>query len=266
MLNNKIKIIIVILLIVTGGVFYFSKKENKPKKIETAIPEEIIISEDTVDAEIDTEENIENKTRLRQEDIEEEKIPDKVLLDVPFTSQAPFAKWDELHEEACEEASIVMVKYFLDKKDLSIQIAEKQIQDLVEFQIKKYGDYKDSNAEQTARLYAEFYSQPKDGVKMEVVYDFKKDDLKKYLSKGYPIIVPVAGRLLGNPNFTPPGPLYHNLVLVGYEGDNIITNDPGTRKGDGYKYNIDVLYKAIHDFTGKKENIEKGGKAMIVLE
>jgi hypothetical protein len=73
-------------------------------------------------------------------------------------------------------------------------------------------------------------------------------------------------RLLGNPNFTSPGPLYHNLVLVGYDGDNIITNDPGTKRGEGYVYNINILYNAIHDFPGKPEDIESGKKAMIVLE
>ena len=33
-------------------------------------------------------------------------------LKVPFTSQAPFALWDPLHEEACEEASLLMVYYY----------------------------------------------------------------------------------------------------------------------------------------------------------
>ena len=101
---------------------------------------------------------------------------------------------------------------------------------------------------------------------LKVVYDFSKEDLEKYLSLGNPIIVPAAGRLLGNPNFKAPGPLYHNLVLVGYDGETIITNDPGTRKGEGYQYNLDVLYNAIHDFSGELNQIERGRKAMIVLE
>lgn len=271
--NNKIAIaitititiIVVVLLVIFGSIFYFSKKENKVEKINDIISEEIIIPENQDKSESDVKEKTENETWLRQAGAEE-KIPDKFLIDVPFTSQAPFAKWDELHEESCEEASIVMVKYFLDKKNLSTQIAEKEIQDLVKFQIKKYGDYKDSNAEQTARLYSDFYGQPEDDLKMKVIYNFERNDLKRYLARGYPIIIPAAGRLLGNPNFTAPGPLYHNLVLIGYEGDTIIANDPGTKRGHGYKYDIDVLYKAIHDFTGKKSDIEKGEKAMIVLE
>ena len=192
----------------------------------------------------------------------EKKIPEKLLIQVPFAVQAPFAIWDEYHEEACEEASLIMVAYFLKNKKLSPEISEQEIQALIKFQIENYGDYKDSSAEELVKLAEDFY-----GIEnLRVIYDFSKEDFKKYLSLGNPIIIPVAGQLLGNPYFTPPGPLYHNLVLVGYNGDRIITNDPGTKRGEGYSDDADVLYKAIHDFTGKKENIEKGRKAMIIIK
>lgn len=195
------------------------------------------------------------------DDAPEEKLPDKILIDVPFTSQAPLAKWDQYHEEACEEASLVMVEYYLKNKPLTPAIAEKEIQALIAYEIEKNGDYRDTTAAQTAKLGADYY-----GIKnLRVVYDFSKDDLERYLSLGRPIIVPAAGRLLGNPNFTPPGPLYHNLVLVGYDGDTIITNDPGTRKGQLYRYDLDTLYKAIHDFPGDADKIVSGRKAMIIL-
>ncbi len=214
--------------------------------------------------------DIEGDNNLKKEEIKapagnispEKNIPDKISISVPFTSQAPFANWDELHEEACEEASLVMLKYYLGKKSLTPEITEGEIQRMVDFEIKNYGDYRDSNAEEIVKLAEDFY-----GIRnLKVIYDFQKEDLKKYLVRGEPIIVPAAGRLLGNPNFTAPGPLYHNLVLIGYSGNTIITNDPGTRKGQGYTYNIDVLYNAIHDFPGKPENITQGRKAMIVLE
>ena len=188
-------------------------------------------------------------------------LPNKILIEVPFTSQAPFANWDEYHEEACEEASLIMLKYYLDKKTLNRDIAEEEIQKMIAFQIKNYGDYKDSTAQQLIELASNFY-----GIKnLKVIYDFKKEDIKKELAKGNPIIIPAAGRFLNNPNFTFPGPPYHMLILTGYNGDTIITNDPGTRKGEGYKYDINVLYNAVHDFPGNPEDIEKGGKAMIIL-
>lgn len=229
-------------------------KEDLENRIGTSKKEIILSNEKTQDEEMEKLEEV----------IED--LPDKILIEVPFTPQAPFAKWDEIHEEACEEASIVMLRYYFTGKKLTKEIAEKEIQALVAFQNKNYGDFKDTTAQQTLDLFLDFYGELPEGRKMKVVYDFEKEDLKKYLSQGFPIIIPAAGRELGNPNFTAPGPLYHNLVLTGYNGDLIITNDPGTRKGEGYEYDIDVLYNAIHDFPGRAEDIEQGRKAMIVVE
>ncbi len=155
-----------------------------------------------------------------------------------------------------------MVKFYLEGKELNSMVAEEEIQKLVAFQLKKYGDYKDSNMGRLVQIGSEYY-----GLKnLKVVYDFSKEDLKKNLQEGKIMIVPTAGRKLGNPFFTPPGPLYHNLVLKGFDGNKIITNDPGTRRGDGFSYDINVLYDAIFDFPGKKEDIEKGRKAILVVE
>ena len=45
-----------------------------------------------------------------------------------------------------------------------------------------------------------------------------------------------------------------------------ITNDPGTRKGELYRYNETVLYSAIRDYpTGYHETINKIEKNMIVV-
>jgi len=184
-------------------------------------------------------------------------------LKVPFVPQAPFGVWDEYHEDACEEASLIMLKNYLDeKKEMTKEEMENEIQKMIKFQIENYGDYKDSDMEEVVRLAHDFYGMNN----LKVVYNFDKDDLKKYLARGNPIIVPTAGRLLNNPYFTAPGPLYHNLILIGYDGDKIITNDPGTKRGANYEYDIDVLYNAIHDFPGNKKEIEKGSKAMIVIK
>jgi VanZ family protein len=195
-----------------------------------------------------------------------ENIPASAMVEVPFTPQAPYGLWDELHEEACEEASLVMLKHYLDHTDLNPEIAEKEIQAMMEYEMEKSGGFKDTDAQETRDLFYNFYGWSVSEKKLSIVYDFQREDIKKFLSRGNPIIVPAAGRKLENPYFTPPGPLYHNLVLVGYKGDTIIVNDPGTKRGKNYRYNADILYEAIHDFPGTKENIGKGRKAMIILE
>ena len=236
--------------------------------------EGVSVFENQPNAKIEDSENvISNKESTVSADQEsknqankEKEIPDKIFIKVPFTSQAPLAVWDDVHEEACEEASLIMLKYFFSEENLTKEIAEKEIRGLVDFQNKKHGDYRDTTAQETADLFSDFYGKIDNSKKLKVVYDFQKNDLKKYLAYGFPIIIPAAGRELGNPYFTAPGPLYHNLVLIGYIGDTIITNDPGTKRGESYKYDIDVIYNAIHDFPGKPEDIGQGRKAMIVVE
>lgn len=249
-------------IVLFGAIFYFINHKNKPvaNKIEIANQEIINNQNNVTPKEENNVSQASNGEEIQKRD--EEKIPDKIFIKVPFTSQAPLSNWDERHEEACEETALIMVRYYLDNKTLNKDIAEKEIQDIIKFEIKTYGDYKDSDAGQIVKLAKDYYGI----TNLKVIYDFQKEDIKKYLARGKPIIVPAAGRKLGNPNFTPPGPWYHNLVLVGYDGDTIITNDPGTRKGEGYKYNIDILYNAIHDFPGKPEEILTGRKAMIVME
>ncbi|EKE21930.1 MAG: hypothetical protein ACD_7C00089G0003 [uncultured bacterium] len=204
-----------------------------------------------------------NDEGVKKEKEVESEIVENISIKVPFLSQAPLGVWDEKHEEACEETSLIMLSAYLKGKTLDKNSGEKEIQEMIDFQIEKYGDYKDTSVQETIKLAKDFYQIEN----LKVVYDFTKEDIKKYLSQGNPIIVPAAGRKLGNPYFTAPGPLYHNLVLTGFTKDGlIITNDPGTRRGENYTYKLDVLYAAIHDFTGDKENIENGKKAMIIVE
>lgn len=247
--------LVVALAIAAGFFVFFKKSAEAPQTIIEEIKDEVLPPpEQTLPAQNENSSGAASQTPVT--------LPGKISIEVPFTSQAPFANWDERHEEACEEASIVMLKYYLDGKQLTPEIAEQEIQKVIDFQIRKHGDYRDTNAQKTVAIAEDLY-----GLKsLKVVYDFQKEDLKRELAKGNPVIIPAAGRELGNPYFTQPGPLYHMLMLTGYSGNQIITNDPGTRRGEGYRYNIDVLYNAIHDFPGDKEKIGEGGKAMIVLE
>lgn len=189
-------------------------------------------------------------------------IPDFINLDIPFISQAPYAIWDELHDHACEEAAIIMVYYYLTKKDLTKEIAEQEILSMVDWQIKNWGGHFDLSVEQMAELFNNYFGAQN----LELKYDFEIDDIKKELAEGGPIIVPAAGRLLGNPYFTPPGPEYHVLVIKGYDDENseFIVNDPGTKRGADFRYSYRVLENAIHDFNNG--DILSGKKAMIVVK
>jgi hypothetical protein len=185
-----------------------------------------------------------------------------VNLNIPFISQAPFAIWDELHDHACEEAAIIMVYYYLTGKELTRDAGEREILSMVDWQIKNWGGHFDLSAKQIVELFRIYY----DYQNIELVYDYGVEDIKKELAIGNPIVVPAAGRALGNPYFTLPGPEYHVLVIKGYDDkkSEFIVNDPGTKRGADFRYNYQVLQNAIHDFN--QGDVLSGRKAMIVVK
>jgi hypothetical protein len=261
-MSKLIKVFFVVIILVglfLGGRYFLRKSNTDPQTAIEQIKEEVLPPQPQTVSAVNNNSSVSTDQSIVT-------LPGKMLIKVPFTSQAPLGVWDARHEEACEEASLIMLHAYLTNIELNPTEAEKQIQNMIDFEIKNYGDYKDTNVEENVKLYNEFFGSPSGGKSLRVVYDFDKNNLKIELAKGNPIIIPAAGRELGNPNFTAPGPIYHNLVLVGYSGNQIITNDPGTRKGESYRYDIDVLYNAIHDFAGDLGKIDQGRKAMIVVE
>lgn len=189
-------------------------------------------------------------------------LPSAVLIDAPFMVQAPFGKWTEPYKEACEEATLAIIHAALEGKHaLTPEEASQRILVFVDHQKKTSGDYRDTNAEQTAQLAAEVYNEI-----YELVEDPTVETIKQKLAQGHLLAAPMAGRELGNPNFTPPGPLYHMLVIRGYDDatEEFITNDPGTRRGEEYRYSYHTLLNALHDFPGSKEQILSGRKVILV--
>jgi hypothetical protein len=98
----------------------------------------------------------------------------------------------------------------------------------------------------------------------DILKDPTEASMKAALAEGKLIIVPAAGRQLGNPFFQTPGPPYHMLVLRGYTKDgHVITNDPGTKRGENFAYTWTTLINAIHDWNGG--DVENGAKVVIVI-
>ncbi len=247
--------LIIFLVLLTSGAFFVFKNQKEP----LPVPQEAPANTNT-NTEITGNTNSEN-TNKNTNASPTPPIKDSYDLKVPFVSQAPYANWDELHNEACEEEAIILVHFYKKRAALSKETAENEIQKMVSYEIKNYGSHKDLTAQETAKLAKDFYGYKN----VKIKYDFSWDDVKREISAGNPVIVPTAGRLLGNPNFRRPGPLYHMLVLRGYTKDIVITNDIGTRKGERYQYSYKTLDRAIHDWTGNPDTISQGRRAMIVI-
>jgi hypothetical protein len=191
-------------------------------------------------------------------------LPARIELPVPFLCQAPYANWAQPWQDACEEVAIIMAVHYINKYPLDRESGNQEILGLVKFQEAKWGGHHDLTAARTARLVKEYYKFKG----LELVYDFGVEEMKSELARGNVIITPMAGRLLGNPYYTRPGPAYHYLLFKGYDErtGEFITNDPGTKRGRGYRYKCSVAFNAIHDWTGSRETIGQGKKAMIVVK
>lgn len=224
------------------------------------------------------EQQRENTNIVRQESPREEAkeivpvIPEPVVqipisyeISVPFTVQAPYGEWsDPIFQDACEEASVVMASAWVNGTGLTKELAKKDIEALAALQKKKFGHSVDTSVEDTAWLFQEFFAEGSATVEKEVTIE----RMKAVLAEGNIVIVPTDGRALKNPNFTQPGPPRHMLVVTGYDDTTkeFIVNDPGTRKGERYRYAQSVLFDAILDYpTGKHAPVTSTDKVMIVV-
>jgi len=205
------------------------------------------------------------KIQEKTEDNKKQLIKKSVKLDVPFTSQAPYGYWDDLHNQGCEEAVLIMAKAWLDNEKLTPKKAEKEIIEAVNWQKRNWGGHFDLNAENLVKLAKKHF-----GIKnIWAEYNISLKEIKEELSKGNLVITPMAGRLLKNSYYRRPGPVYHMVVVIGYDNKKIITNDPGTRRGKNFKYSYSNFFESIHNWPfelGQKEDLSKEEKAIEILK
>ncbi len=187
-------------------------------------------------------------------------IPSEVLLSVPFTPQAPTANWDELHNEACEEASSIMANaYFSKITSLPPNLVENEIDKLTQWQDSNFGYHLSITTEETAKMLKDVYDLN------TTVTELSEEAMKRALSNGQLIIFPANGQLLKNPYFKQPGPIYHMLVITGFDKDGFITNDPGTKRGLNYRYNYDTLYNSNGNWSHADKKVNLTEKKIIIV-
>lgn len=189
-------------------------------------------------------------------------LPAEVNLAIPFTPQAPHGNWEDPYGEFCEEASILMAARFMEGQTIaSPEAADQAMLAIQDYEEQRFGYYKDTNVAETAIILREYLNQPN----VQIIENPTVQDIKQAVAAGKPVIVPAAGRQLGNPYFTGEGPLYHMYVVKGYTKDGkFIVNDPGTRRGADFLYDQSTVMNSMHDWRTDRQ-IELGRKAIIVV-
>lgn len=173
------------------------------------------------------------------------------------------------YQEACEEASMLTIANYYQVISLNnSNEVNGELLLLINWE-EENGYAIDINAAEVAEILKNKFN-----LNSRLEKEVTVDRIKYELAQGHPIIVPTAGRLLENPYFKNPGPIYHMLVIRGYDNKNFITNDVGTNtKGEAFKYRYENLLSSIHDWQSDlavdgmtEEEMALGQKVMIVIE
>ncbi|MFA6466703.1 MAG: C39 family peptidase [Patescibacteria group bacterium] len=265
---------VIIIIVVLFGFWIY--KNQKPELIKVDLPpakehqdfvsqntnEDLILEEEIVVAEKPREEIkqvIEEPVEIIKP-LETPGEPQAINLALPFTSQAPTGNWDQPYQDACEEASLLMVDYYYQAKKMPSQEAvETILSSMVSWQEENWGGHHNLPIAKLAEYIRLFYDY-----RVEVVENVTVSQLKDFLNEGRPIIVPADGHKLANPFFSGDGPDYHMLVIKGYVDNNFITNDPGTRRGEDFVYSSQNMMDSIFDWDTKKSSAT-GPKNVLVL-
>jgi len=187
----------------------------------------------------------------------------EINLDVPFFPQAPDGNWSQPWQDSCEEAASLLAYYYTTGQTPTKEEFKKDILYLVDWQNENFGSYKDTDAEQTAKMIESNFEFKIKNLKLKIIENPSVEVMKWELSQGHPIIAPFAGRQLHNPFYSNEGPYYHMMVIKGYDETNFITNDVGTRRGKDYKYPYETIMSAMHEWNASDINL--GAKKVIVI-
>jgi hypothetical protein len=181
-------------------------------------------------------------------------FPTELNLKMTFYPQAPFGNWDYPWQEACEEASSLLIANTYFGRNWTREEFNEQLLELVEWEKETFGHYEHTDVAETVKMLDHL------GLKSVVHPDPSFEDIQKAINRRNFIIMPVAGKILANPFYSNGGPTYHMLVVKGYKENSIITNDVGTRHGEDFVYGWNKFQQSIHDYA---EPIEDGTKLMI---
>lgn len=259
------------LVLVLGGVYTYTQYQPQ-EPVVGSVPSEagdvgtVTTTEPAVPPSTNTPSvEVEEPAKEPQREFQE---PSKlVLIDVPFTSQAPFRDWkDPRQQDGCEEASVLMTMKWANGETMTQQEALDEILKLSAFQEETYSEFHDTSAKDTFDwLVADYYEY----TNAELRYDIGREDIIQALMDGYPVIVPVDGQKIGNKYYTQPGPERHMLVVIGYDPrkNEFITNDPGIGRGAQFRYPEKRFVSSLRDYsTGYHAPFEAHRSAMIVIK
>jgi hypothetical protein len=184
-------------------------------------------------------------------------LPPQVLLQVPFTTQAPLNNWAQ-HQESCEAATLTMlVSYW---QHSSAVVIDPRAADASINQIDKWKSQPDLNVTMMGQLAEQHF-----GYAYRIVPNDPKV-IAEQLSAGRPLIAEVRTHALGNSRYPGYSTHYeqngysvpHFILIIGYDSTGVWLNDPGISWGRGYHISYAQLAHAIDSLDQHHPSLNQG--------
>ncbi|HYR49254.1 MAG TPA: C39 family peptidase [Candidatus Eisenbacteria bacterium] len=184
-------------------------------------------------------------------------LPSQVLLQVPFTTQAPLNNWAQ-HQESCEAATLTMlVSYW---QHSSAVVIDPRAADASINQIDQWKSQPDLNVTMMGDL-----AEQRFGYAYRLVPNDPKV-IAEQLSAGRPLIAEVRTHALGNPRYPGYSNHYeqngysvpHFILIIGYDSTGVWLNDPGISWGRGYHISYAQLAHAIDSLDQHHPALNQG--------
>jgi peptidase C39-like protein len=189
--------------------------------------------------------------------------PDHVLLQVPFTTQAPLGNWAQ-HQESCEAATLTMLVAYW-RHDPSLVI-DSQTADSSIHQIDAWKSQPDLNDQLMGELAQQHF-----GFGYRIVPNDPKV-IAEQLAAGRPLIAEVRTHGLGNGHYPGYNNHYeqtgwsvpHFVLIIGYDSTGVWLNDAGISWGRGYHITYAQLAHAIDDLDQHHPALAQGQVLLLI--
>ncbi|OGH68679.1 MAG: hypothetical protein A3I29_04990 [Candidatus Magasanikbacteria bacterium RIFCSPLOWO2_02_FULL_44_11] len=184
-------------------------------------------------------------------------IPKAVSLSVPHIWEIPDGVWVKPWNNACEEASIIMIEeYYLStaKRKLPPKEIKQKLWPLFTWEDKIFGSNADTDAARTARIINEYSS-----FSATVIKNPKLEDIKMEISLGHPVMsFHYAKGMNPDHRFAINGSYYHVMVITGYDDikQEFLINDSEFKNGLDYRYPYATIMDTLHDFDHKRRKAD----------
>lgn len=172
-------------------------------------------------------------------------------IPVPFIWEIPDGVWVKPWNNACEEASIMMIdQFYRGRKEENVGRVESKnlMTPLFAIEDRLFGSNSNTDATRTLKVIQDYTNF--DG---ELKFHPTASDITAELALGHPVISFHYGYDLNNPHhrFRRGGSSYHVMVITGFDDKKQLfyANDTELKGGLDYPYAYDTIMASLHDFN-----------------